>query len=157
MREIRLLVAALVVGVAASWAFAQNAGQTLSTLASSDLVEVIRGSTAAHLYATMGAIRDGRFYALALTASSGGTSTMTVAQSILVINASGGLSTYNVVFPPTSIDGKVISIFTNQTISTLTLSTSNGATINGNVTSLSANNDVDYVYDLATTTWYRFQ
>ena len=147
----------LAYGVAASYGIAQNAGQVLTTLLGNELVQVQSqvNNTAAIAYTTTANLRDGRMwvYNVPLT---GFTITMTVSQSAVSLNPAGTLATGTIVLPPTTFDGKVVSIFTTQTITALTISTSNGATFApAVVTTLAAGTSVSYVYSLAGSVWHR--
>jgi hypothetical protein len=137
-------------------AYAQNAGQTLSTLVGTELfpVQSSINSTAAITYASVNQVRNSRGWVYAAPAS--GTLTMTTAQSAVSLNPSGTISAYTVVLPPTPQDGAVVSIFTSATITTLTLSTSDSSTfVPTKVTTLTAGSSVGYVYDNANNVWHR--
>ena len=152
------ILGALVAG-ALGVAYAEvSPNQVINTLTGTEYVEIISpvNTTAALAFAPVASLRDGRSYVYG-TPSTGFTLTMGVNQSAVSLNPAGSLSTGAIVLPPTTFDAKIVSIFSTQAISTLTLSVSNGATINTPVTSLTANQSVEYVYDLATTTWYRIQ
>lgn len=77
----------------------------------------------------------------------------------LILNPAGTLATGTVVLPAAPHDGQDILIFTEQTISLLTLSVSStfitGTTIVGGVTSLSAGTGVQFTYDSTNNIWYR--
>ncbi|MET4341947.1 hypothetical protein [Bradyrhizobium sp. RT9a] len=136
---------------------AQNAGQFQFTVTGKELVQIIPPNTAAIAYTSVSSLRDGRMwlYNVPLT---GFTVTMTVDQSVVSLNPAGTLATGTIVFPPTVVDGKTVSIFSSQTITALTLSTSNSATFApAAVTTLAANASLEYVYDLANNQWHRFQ
>jgi hypothetical protein len=152
-------VAGLLATVAAGgYALAQNTGQVLATLLGSELIQLTSptNTTAAITYTTTANIRDGRDYVYNVPLT-GATISLAVVKSALSLNPAGTIAALTVNLPPTTFDGKIVSIFTTQTITALTLATTNGATINTPVTTLAANATVAYVYDLATTTWYRIQ
>jgi len=138
---------------------AQNSTvNVLTTLLGSELIQAQSptNTTAAIAYTTVASLRDGRDYLISVP-TTGGTVTMTTLQSALILNPAGGLSTLTVVLPPTATDGKTVTIFSTQNVTTLTMSTSNGATINQPQTSLTANSAAQaWVYSLANTAWYRF-
>lgn len=136
---------------------AQNAGQVQQTVTGSELVQIIPSNTAAIVYTSTSSLRDGRMwvYNAPLT---GFTLTMTDVQSVVSLNPAGTIAAGTIVLPPTLTDGKTVSIFTSQTITALTLSTSNSATfVPAAVTTLAANASVEYVYDKANNQWHRFQ
>lgn len=150
-------IALLMAGGGAGLVVAQNAGQFQFTVTGKELVQIIPSNTAAIVYTSVSSLRDGRMwlYNVPLT---GFTVTMTVDQSVVSLNPAGTLATGTIVFPPTNVDGKTVSIFTSQTVTALTLSTSNSATFApAAVTTLAANGSIEYVYDLANNQWHRFQ
>jgi hypothetical protein len=150
-------LAALACAFGGYYAIAQNAGQILFTMLGSELIQIQPSGTAANVYVSTSAMRDGRFYVAAAPVT-GFTITMTVLQSALSLNPLGTLATGTVVLPPVQYDGKMVGIFSSQTITALTLSTSNGATFTpAAVTTLPANTAVEYVYSLSANTWYRMQ
>lgn len=149
----------LCAGLCAVAALAQTpAYQLIRTVLGTELVQIQSPTnvTAGITWTSTSNLRDGRDYAQS-SPGTGATITMAANQSVLPLTPAGGLSTLAVVLPPTKDDGKTVTIFSTQAVTTLTLSTSNGATIANAVTSLSANVGVSYVYALASTTWYRFQ
>jgi hypothetical protein len=137
-------------------AYAQNAGQTLSTLVGTELfpVQSSINSTAAISYASVNQVRNSRGWAYAAPAS--GTLTLTSANSAVSLNPSGTISAYTVVFPPTPQDGAIVTIFTSATITTLTISVTDSSTFAPvKVTTLTAGSSVGYVYDRANNIWHR--
>lgn len=140
-------------------ALSQNAGQVLTTLLGNELIQIQSqvNSTAAISYTTTANLRDGRDY-LYNAPLTGATITMAVSQSAVSLNPAGTIAALTIVLPPTTFDGKMVSIYTSQTISSLTLSTSNSATfVPAAVTTLTANSTVAYVYSLAGNVWHRMQ
>lgn len=158
-----LLAASLMIGVLlcaigpTQRAFAQNAGQLLFTPTGKELVQVIPPSTAAIAYVPLAMLRDGAQYVYNVPLT-GFTLVMTAEQSVVSLNPAGTLATGTVTLPPTLYDGKIVSIFSSQTITALTLNTSNSATfVPAVVTTLAAGSSVSYIYDLANNQWHRFQ
>lgn len=83
---------------------------------------------------------------------------MTPVQAAVSLNPAGTLAAGTIVLPPTTVDGKLVTIYSTQTITGLTLSTSNGATFApAAITTLTANTNVGYVYSLSGNVWHRFQ
>lgn len=157
MKNLRTLLIAAAIGIAGfgGWAWSQNAGQIIFTMAGSELIQLIPANSATFGYTTVNALRDGRGY-LANVPTTGFTLTLTVGQSAISLNPAGTLATGAIVMPPTAIDGKTVSIWSSQTITALTLSTSNSATFTpAAVTTLAANSRIAYVYSVAANTWYR--
>lgn len=145
-------LALLVLGLGFAWG--QSADQIIYTLAGSELVQVQPANTAAVAYTTVSNLRDGRGYIYNVPLT-GFTITMNVRQSAVSLNPAGTLATGTVTLPPTTFDGKFVTIFTTQTITSLTLAVSNTATVNTAVTTLAANATVGYIYSLADNKWYR--
>lgn len=138
-------------------AFAQNAGQVQTTMTGKELVQIYPSNTAAVVYTSTASLRDGRFY-LYQAPLTGFTITMTVDQSAVSLNPAGTLAAGTIMLPPTTVDGKIVTVFSSQTITALTLSTSNSATfVPAAVTTIAAGASLGYVYDLANNQWHRFQ
>lgn len=159
MKNLRTLLIAVAIGIAGfgGWAWSQNANQVLLTMLGSELIQVIPANTAAISYTTVASLRDGRMY-VANVPLTGFTLTMTPLQSVVSLNPAGTLAAGTIVLPATLVDGKTVGIYTTQTITALTLSTSNTATFTPTaVTTLTANSHVSYVYSVAANTWYRIE
>jgi len=163
-RNIRACVIAALIAGALSFAsfgvnrvIAQNAGQVLTQMVGTELIQLTPANTAAIAYTSTSAMRDGRFY-LYNVPLTGFTITMNVNQSAVSLNPAGTLATGTIVLPPTVIDGKYVTIFSSAAITGLTISTSNGATFApAVVTTIAANGSVEYVYDLPNNQWHRLQ
>lgn len=139
--------------------YAQSVYPTIPTILGNEFVQIYSrtNNTAAIAYTTTANLRDGRGWVYNVP-TTGFTITMTVAQSVVSLNPAGTLATGAIVMPPTADDGKTVSIFSSQTITALTLSTSNSATfVPAAVTTLAAGNNISYVYDLANNQWHRFE
>jgi hypothetical protein len=78
-------------------------------------------------------------------------------QSIMEMAPAGTLSTGTITMAAGPVDGQRALIFSTQAVSTLTLAANTGQTINNAVTSLSANNAVEYLYSASNLTWDRVQ
>lgn len=135
---------------------AQNAGQVLLTMTGTELIQVYAPNTAAISYTTTSSMRDGRFYTYQAPLT-GFTVLMTPQQSTVSLNPAGTLAAGTVTLPATATDGKFVTIFSSQTITALTINTTNGATfVPAVVTTLAANASVSYIYDKANNQWHRF-
>lgn len=138
---------------------AQNLGQFLFTPVGNELIQAQSqvNNTAAITYTSISSLRDGRMwvYNVPLT---GFTLTMTDLQSVVSLNPAGTLATGAIVLPPTLVDGKSVSLWSSQTITALTLSTSNSATFAPAApTTFTAGAALEFVYDKANNQWHRFQ
>lgn len=160
---VRAAVTALVIAVTACVAvginrgIAQNAGQYLFTPTGKELIQVIPPNTAAIAYTSISSLRDGRMWVYNVPIT-GFTLTLTVDQSVTSLNPAGTLASGTIVFPATGVDGKSVSIWSSQTITALTLSTTNGATfVPAAPTTIAAAAQLEFVYDLANNQWHRFQ
>lgn len=161
MKHLRTWIVGAALGLfgLGGWAFSQNANQVLLTMLGSELIQIYPSGnlTAATVYTTVSSLRDGRMY-VQLAPTTGFTLTMTPLQSAVSLNPAGTLATGAIVLPPTTIDGKAVMLFASQTITALTLSTSNGATFTpAAITTLAANGSAEYIYSVAANTWYRIQ
>jgi hypothetical protein len=158
-RYLGAFVAALLLAAIGGYAFSQNANQVINTLLGNELVQIqsATNSTAAISYTTVANLRDGRQWLYNVPVTSF-TITMSVAQSVVSLNPAGTLAAGTIVMPATGFDGKTVTLFSTQTISALTLSTTNSATfVPAAITTLTANTPISYVYDLANNQWHRFQ
>ena len=136
---------------------AQNAGQVLLTMTGQELIQLDVPGTAAITYTSTSSMRDGRFY-LYQVPLTGFTITMTTLQSAVSINPAGTLAAGTITLPPTTTDGKLVTIYSSQIITALTINTSNSATFApAVVTTLAADASVGYVYDKANNQWHRIQ
>lgn len=154
-----LVALGLLVGaIGADRAAAQNAGQQIFTPTGKELIQVIPPNTAAIAYMSVSGLRDGAQYVYNVPLT-GFTLVMLPEQSVVSLNPAGTLATGTITMPPATTDGKIVSIFSSQIITALTINTSNGATfVPAVVTTLAAaNNSVSYIYDLANNQWHRFQ
>ena len=75
--------------------------------------------------------------------------------STLLLNPAGTLASGTIALPTTPFDGMEVQVATSQTITALTVTSSQ--TINGAPTTLTANTGFKYIYHLAATTWYRLR
>jgi hypothetical protein len=137
---------------------AQNAGQVQLTPTGKELIQIYPPGTAASVYMSVAALRDGAqwVYNVPLT---GFTLVMAAEQSVVSLNPAGTLAAGTVTLPPTTVDGKIATIFSSQIITALTLNTSNSATFvpAAPTTFAAVNGSVSFVYDKALNQWHRFQ
>ncbi len=74
----------------------------------------------------------------------------------LILNPAGTLSAGSITTPSTPYDTQEIRILTSQTISTLTMVANAGQSLaNAYATTLTAGTGIAYIYNLASTTWFR--
>lgn len=151
-----LAVAALLLG--AGYVNAQSNTQLQFTPTGKELIELTPPGSATFVYVPLAAVRDGGQYVYA-TPLTGTTTVMTAEQSVAAFNPAGTLAALTVTLPPTLYDGKIVTIFSSQIITTLTLNTSNSATFvpAAPTTLASANLSISFIYDKANNQWHRFQ
>ena len=147
--------AAVLGGIFVGPSWSQNAGQILSSILSTDLIQIYRGGTASFTYA----------YPSQLTSTSGyqkyapltGFSyTFLNATSYMELNPSGTLAAGYVTLAPAPSDGARECIFSSQIITAFYLNKGAVAqTVNNAVTSLAANVAACYLYSLSNNTWDR--
>jgi hypothetical protein len=81
--------------------------------------------------------------------------------SVLQLTPAGTLSTGTIKTPLYPVDGQRLQIFSTQAVSTLTMTASQNQTLNGGLTSLSANTGASWLYSAGSTgsngTWDRIQ
>lgn len=160
--NLRVLLAAAVIsaiGLFGGIVVAQNANQVILTMLGSELIQVQSpvNNTAAIAYTSVASLRDGRMWVY-LAPLTGFTLALTPLQSAVSLNPAGTIAAGTVTLPATTVDGKVASIFTSNTITALTINTTNSATfVPAVVTTLTAGSTVSYVYDKANNQWHRIQ
>jgi len=98
-----------------------------------------------------GLVYNGKNVAVPTT---GGTVTLAKVTPYQIINPAGTLATLTVTFPASPVDGQVQFISYMQAITALTLS-GNGNTVVGGNSSAALAMGTAFIYDLATTSWYR--
>lgn len=88
--------------------------------------------------------------------STGFNITVASGTSILRLIPSGTLATGTITLPSSPVNGQILQIYTNETITALTISANSGQSLgNGIITTLSAGRGVAYQYNLSNTTWYQ--
>lgn len=99
-----------------------------------------------------GALRDASIQYEVPVASQ--TITISADTDMLLLDPAGALPDLTITFPSSSTigQGQIIHIASSQSITTLTL---NGGTINGALTTISANGFAQYIYEESTTSWFR--
>jgi hypothetical protein len=153
---LRFALAGIVAGLIGAIAYAQNAGQTLSTLVGTELfpVQSAINSTAAITYSSVNEVRnsDGWVYVVAANA---GTLTMTTKQASVALNPAAEIAGYTITVPPLPQDGAVVSIFSSQIIDTLTIQSSDSSTFVPTLaTTIGANGKIGIVYDRTNNVWH---
>lgn len=75
----------------------------------------------------------------------------------LILNHAATIATYTITLPAAPQDGNVVSIYSRSIVTALTLNAGAGETIatGHTLTTLAAAASVFYMYDAATTSWYR--
>jgi hypothetical protein len=73
---------------------------------------------------------------------------------ILYLNAAAGISTYTIVLPSNPLDRQVVHIVSSHSITTLTVNAGTG-TVTGAPTGMLATSPASFVYNAASTNWYR--
>jgi hypothetical protein len=102
----------------------------------------------------LGQIRDSVGYKTFTQAATNALGTLgNTASHYLYTGATSG--TLTLTTPAAPYDGMVIHVFSVAGFTTVTMTANTGQTINNAVTSLSANSDFEYVYNLASLTWFR--
>lgn len=81
---------------------------------------------------------------------------ITIANNIstLLVNPAGPLASGTIIMPATPVDGQNINISTTHSITALTLSPNAGQTVTLPPLTLTAGSGIQYIYNLANTTWY---
>lgn len=141
------------------FARAQSAGQTITSPTGKELFAVEgNGSTGATLaYMSSSSLRDGRFY-IYNAPLTGFTVAPTVDQSAISLNPAGTIAAGTITMPATTVDGKVVTVFTSATITALTLTPQGSTTfVPAAVITLAAGASVGYVYDKPNNQWHRYQ
>jgi hypothetical protein len=107
---------------------------------------------------SIGSMRDASGYqkAVPLTGATLTIGSSTVNQSVLAVNPAGGLAALTIILPAAPVDGQRALIFTSQAITALTMQAP-GTTLNNPVTSLTANQSVEWLWSLSNNTWDRIQ
>lgn len=90
------------------------------------------------------------------TPSTGNTITIDNSTPILLLNPAGAIGTLTINMPPKPMDGMVVRMGTDQSITVLTVS-GNGNTIKNAPTTLAAGGGLAWQYNLSSTTWFRIQ
>jgi hypothetical protein len=91
-----------------------------------------------------------------VSATSAGSTTINNNTTLLVLNASGTLTTYTVTMPASPYDGQIVAITCNQAQTATTFSANSGQTITGGsaVSIPLGSSAIRYVYVLTDTNWY---
>jgi hypothetical protein len=73
----------------------------------------------------------------------------------LILKHTATIATLTIVLPASPINGQIVSISTRSTVTTLTLNANTGQTRYGQPTTIAATTPVSFIYETATTSWYR--
>jgi len=75
--------------------------------------------------------------------------------STQILNPAGTLATGTLTMPAAPADGQQVFVCSSQVITALTVSPNTGQTIINAPTSIALGSGFGYIYDLASTTWFR--
>lgn len=86
----------------------------------------------------------------------GTTITSAAGTSNLVLTPAGTIAALTVALPPaaTNVDGAIFTISTSQTVTALTVTAGVGNSLISSPTTLTANNDVSFIWRASNTSWY---
>ena len=80
----------------------------------------------------------------------------TISKDITLLTGTGTIGSTELTLPASPTDGRIVRIATDQTITSLTLSANAGQTFDMTPpTTLAQSESLAYLYDLASTKWYR--
>lgn len=82
--------------------------------------------------------------------------TLSTSNHLTTLTPAGTLATGTLIFPTPTVNNQRLRVVSTQTITALTLTPTGSDTISNAVTSLTAGNAIEYIYNLATTTWYPY-
>jgi hypothetical protein len=140
-----------------AYAQAQSSDQLLYTPTGKELIQLTPPGSATNAYVPLAAVRDGAQYVYTVPLT-GFTITMTTEQSVLSLNPAGTLATGLITLPATLYDGKIVTVFSTQVVTTLSWATSNSATfVPSAPTTIAANGSLSFIYDKTNNQWHRFQ
>lgn len=89
------------------------------------------------------------------TPTTGTTITSTAGIAQLVVNPAGTLLALTITFPASPVNGQTFGIGISQIITTLTLNTSDGSTIDGTITTSSINSNGGWIYSSTANIWFK--
>lgn len=89
------------------------------------------------------------------TPATGTTITSTAGIKQVVANPAGTLLALTVIFPASPVNGQTFGLAISQIITTLTLNTSDGSTIDGSITTSSVNSNGGWVYSSVANIWFK--
>lgn len=75
--------------------------------------------------------------------------------SVLILKHTATIATLTLTLPSSPVNGQRIFICTRSTVTTLTISAAAGQTLYGTATTIAATSPRCFVYESATTSWYR--
>lgn len=77
--------------------------------------------------------------------------------SMLILDPAGALASGTITMPAAPSDGQIVHFSSTQAITALTVSANAGQTLKNPITTLAAGGVAAWIYNLALTTWYRYQ
>lgn len=89
------------------------------------------------------------------TPTTGTTVTVSSTASNLILKHTATIATLTITMPASPANGRLVHISTRSTVTTLTVSGNTGQTLYGAPSTITATTPVAFVYESATTSWYR--
>ena len=86
--------------------------------------------------------------------TTGGTVVMAATTGREVLTPAGTLAALTVTLPPNPGNGQIAGVSSSQIITSLTVNTSDGSSVNGAPSSMAANSAFNMAYQSSNTTWY---
>ena len=160
------IAAAYAQGVPTNWLLSPNGTESVNGV-------ITYGQSPGTLQVAVASLRDAKGYIKLVpttgqTLSYGGTvgcspvsATAGKCVSVMQLTPAGTLATLTINTPLYPVDGEVMQIFSTQIITALTMTASQGQTINGGLTALAANTGYAWLYSAGSSatngTWDRIQ
>lgn len=131
---------------------------TVDELTGSEVIRIMTDPGGPGYYMTLNSVRNGRDI-ITKSGSGAATTVMTASQST-VMWVGAAPTTWAITLPPSPPDGQLVTIGTDTTLTTMVTVTAGGSdTLSASYASqtLTAVTSVQFVYNLANTTWYRIR
>lgn len=90
-----------------------------------------------------------------VAATNGGTTTAASTDEYIILTHAATIASHTVVLPSGSYNGRVFKLGARSAVTTLTMNTTGGQTLQGGLTTIAANGFGQWVYSASNTTWYR--
>lgn len=128
----------------------------LTSLSGDEVIVVQRGPGGPGSYASLNTLRNGREI-VTKSGSGAATSVMTAGQSTIIWKGTAP-TTWAVTLPPAPPDGTIVTLGTDTTLTTMVTVTAGGtdtlSAAESGIT-LTAKTSIQFMYNIADTTWYR--